>query len=474
MRLGSTTSQRNLIALHRDARRGYFHSPIRKLTWLSALVALLAVSFSDAGAAKQRTIRKEPPRTKPNSATTTVRKTTSAQPAKPLLRSPLPEPIDPFETREHVFHRVRQGETFTDVLAQNNVPEAEKQLWARSLSRDIGKRPLPAGKDVHLYFAKPTLIKSKPGAHGQLKAIELDQDDSFTLTWEKSIRGILFQRREKPYDVEIKTVSGEVDSSLFEDGRKAGVHPALLSQLADIFTWDIDLEKAVRKGDTFKILYEQRSRRGQEAKSAMRILAAELNNAGQKLTAIYFEKQKGQGNYYNLEGRSLARAFLRFPLEFTTISSHFTESRFHPLLRTNLPHTGVDFAAQRGTAVRAVGDGVISEAGWNGGYGKAIDIKHDSTYLSRYAHLQGFAPGIRPGVSVTKGQVIGYVGSTGRSTGPHLHFELYKDQQFIDPLSVDFPAEDNIEPALQKIFESQTKTYLVELSANPQPTSPQS
>jgi murein DD-endopeptidase MepM/ murein hydrolase activator NlpD len=135
---------------------------------------------------------------------------------------------------------------------------------------------------------------------------------------------------------------------------------------------------------------------------------------------------------------------------------------------------GVDFAAQRGTPVRAVGDGVINEAGWNGGYGKAIDIRHDSSYLSRYAHLQSFAPGIRSGASVTKGQIIGYVGSTGRSSGPHLHFELYKDQQYIDPLSVDFPAEESIEPSLQTVFEQQTKTYLVELSAYPQPAAPQS
>jgi murein DD-endopeptidase MepM/ murein hydrolase activator NlpD len=474
MRLGSTTSHRNLIDFHRDARPGCSHGPIKNLAWLTAFVALLAVSLFDAHAAKQRPVRKEPPKTKSSTPTPAVRKVAAGQPIKPLLRSSLPEPIDPFERREHIQHKVRQGETFSDVLGHYNVAESEKQLWARSLTREIGRGSLPAGKDVHLYFAKPTLLRSKPGSPGQLKALEFDRDDNFTLTWEKGIRGIVFQRREKPYDVEIRTVSGEVDSSLFEDGRRAGVHPALLSQLADIFTWDIDLENAVRKGDSFKILYEQRSRKGQEATSAMRILAAELNNAGQKLTAIYFEKQKGQGNYYNLEGRSLARAFLRFPLEFTSISSHFTESRFHPLLKTNLPHTGVDFAAQRGTPVRAVGDGVISEAGWNGGYGKAIDIKHDSTYLSRYAHLQAFAPGIRPGVNVSKGQVIGYVGSTGRSTGPHLHFELYKDQQFIDPLSVDFPAEESIEPALQKIFENQTKTYLVELSAYPQPSTPQS
>ena len=327
---------------------------------------------------------------------------------------------------------------------------------------------LPVGRDVHLYFTNPIFRRRTLVLPGKLKALEIDQDDASTLTWEQGIKGILFQKREKPYDVEVKTVSGSVETSLLEDGRKAGIQSALLSQLADIFTWDIDLEKEIHEGDTFKILYEQRSRKGQETKSTLRILAAELINAGQKLTAIYFEKQRGQGNYYNLEGRSLARSFLRFPLEFTSITSHFTESRFHPILKTNLPHTGVDFAAQRGTPVRAVGDGVISEAGWNGSYGKAIDIKHDPTYMSRYAHLDSFAVGIRSGATVTKGQIIGYVGSTGRSTGPHLHFELYKDQQFINPLSVDFPAEDSIEPSLQKIFENQTQNYLVELGAPPQ------
>jgi murein DD-endopeptidase MepM/ murein hydrolase activator NlpD len=428
----------------------------------------------DAFATNQRTFSKETSNTKSKPSGPTVRKGASAPPAKPLLRSRLPDPIDPLEKREHVRHRVRPGENFSQILGRHNMPEAEKQLWIRSLTREQGTRPLPVGREVHLYFAKSTLIRSRPGNPGQLRALELDNDDASTLTWEKGVRGILFQRREKPYDVEVKAISGEVDSSLFEDGRKAGAHPALLSQLADIFAWDIDLQKAVGKGDTFKILYEQRTRKGQESNSVMRILAAELNNSGQKLTAIYFEKQKGQGNYYNLEGRSLARAFLRFPLEFTGISSHFAESRFHPILKTNLPHIGVDFAAQRGTPVRAVGDGVISEAGWNGSYGKAIDIKHDSSYLSRYAHLQGFAPEIRVGARVTKGQIIGYVGSTGRSSGPHLHFELYKDELFIDPLSVDFPAEENIEPALQKIFENQTMTYLVELSAASQTTSPQS
>ncbi|HEY6364459.1 MAG TPA: peptidoglycan DD-metalloendopeptidase family protein, partial [Candidatus Binatia bacterium] len=205
-----------------------------------------------------------------------------------------------------------------------------------------------------------------------------------------------------------------------------------------------------------------RSRKGQEKKTALRILAAELISAGEKFTAIYFEKQKGQGNYYNLEGRSLARSFLRFPLEFINITSQFADARFHPILRVNVPHTGVDFAAKRGTPVRAMGDGVITLADWNGVYGKMVEIQHNSTYTTRYAHLERFAEGIRDGTAVSKGQVIGYVGSTGRATGPHLHFELYKDQQYVDPFSIDFPAEDLIEPALQKLFDNQKQIFLVD------------
>jgi murein DD-endopeptidase MepM/ murein hydrolase activator NlpD len=464
MRLVTTTACGTELEREKIALRP---AHLKSLGWLATVLVLLALNSVHAYAAKPKAVRKEPPKAKPTPAPAPVRKTSTVSVQRGLL-STLPQPIDPFEKRVHMTHQVRSGETVIDMLGRYGLPEAERRLWAQSLTRSIGRPALPAGREVHLYFTSPTFTRTKKMVPGQLKAVEVDRDDASTLTWEKGFKGIVFQKREKPYDVEVKTVSGAVETSLFEDGRKAGIQSALLSQLADIFTWDIDLEKEIHQGDTFKILYEQRSRQGQETKTNLRILAAELTNAGQKLTAVYFEKQRGQGNYYNLEGRSLARSFLRFPLEFTSITSHFTDSRFHPILKTNLPHTGVDFAAQRGTPVRAVGDGIITEAGWNGSYGKAIDIKHDSTYTSRYAHLDSFAMGIHAGSTVTKGQIIGYVGSTGRATGPHLHFELYKDQQFINPLSVDFPAEDSIEPALQKVFENQTQTYLVELGSLPQ------
>ncbi|HWP24430.1 MAG TPA: peptidoglycan DD-metalloendopeptidase family protein [Candidatus Binatia bacterium] len=458
-----------ILAGKRVAEQLFIQRYLNIVAFLATLVAAFGWSAFEAHAVKQKALRKEPSKGKPNTASATSEKKGASGPdQKALFRRPAPPPVESLEKRQHVIHRVKAGETLTQILARYYVPDAEKRLWVRSIVRNAGAQPLPAGKEIHLYFAHPGIQRPVRPTMGHLRAIEYEQSDAYTLTWEKGIRGILFQKRERPYDVEIKTVSATIEHSLFEDALKAGVQPALLTQLAEIFTWDLDLERDIRQGDSFKILYEHRTRKGREVKTGLRILAAELINAGQKLSAIYFEKQKGQGNYYNLEGRSLARAFLRFPLDFTSISSHFAESRFHPILKTNLPHPGVDFAAPRGTPVRAVGDGVVLEAGWNGAYGKAIDLKHDPTYTSRYAHLDSFAPGIRPGVRVSKGQVIGYVGSTGRATGPHLHFELYKDQQYVNPLSVDFPAEEDIEPSLQKLFENQMRTYLAELTSIPQ------
>jgi murein DD-endopeptidase MepM/ murein hydrolase activator NlpD len=434
-----------------------FPSVFRTLVWLWVISFVFAMKPTSAQGSKQKTVRKEAPKSKA---------TAPALPIRRLTKTQSEVPADAMERREHVIQQTKIGDTLQELLSRFGLSNTERQLWTRSIQRNIGPRGLlPAGKEVHFYFTKPTpSARQSP----QLKAMEVDFSDNSTLTWEKGIRGILFQKREKPYDVELKTVGASVENSLFADGQKAGIHPTLLSQLADIFTWDIDFEREARKGDSIKILYEQRSRKGQEPKASLRILAAELISAGQKLTAIYFEKQKGQGNYYNLEGRSLARSFLRFPLEFTNITSHFAHSRFHPILKVNIPHTGVDFAAKRGTPVRAVGDGVITLADWNGVYGKTVEIQHDSTYTTRYAHLERFAEGVRNGTAITKGQIIGYVGSTGRATGPHLHFELYKDQQYIDPFSVEFPAEDLIEPTLQTVFDNQKHIFLVELTSAPQ------
>ena len=443
------------------------HSVFSTLVWFWVFTAVFALKPSGTEAARKKSIKSESPKGKTTAPAPSAQKPPLVQPRKALLKETESPAVDPLEMREHVVQRSRVGDTLSELINRFGLPQTEKLLWARTVRRNLGAQALPAGKEVHFYFTKGSSRGGGAPTASQLKALEVDYSDAWSLTWEKSSKGILFQKRENPWDVEVKTATAVVDSSIFEDGQKAGIQPTLLSQLADIFNWDVDLEKDIHKGDSVRVLFEKRSRKGQDTKASLRILAAELINAGQKFTAIYFEKQKGIGNYYNLEGRSLARSFLRFPLEFTSITSYFAHSRFNPILKVNMPHTGVDFAAQRGTPVRAVGDGVITQAGWNGGYGRAIDIQHDSTYSTRYGHLERFAEGIHSGVTVRKGQVIGYVGSTGRATGPHLHFEFYKDQQYVDPLSVDFPAEDTIEPALQKVFDSQKQTFLVELTSGP-------
>ncbi len=444
-----------------------FHSAVRNLIWLWACAALLHLAPSNAHATKQKSLK-----------STAIKDKWGNSPARNGIKSPVQRLLnkeklgsdkEPLEIREHAIHKAGRGETLAGIVGRLKLTTADKQLWRRHLLANFGNRPLPAGKEINFYFAKDAggaLFNPLPRV--ELMAVELDRSDATSLVWEKNGPTINFQELEKPYDIEVQTVSTVIENSLFEDGRRAGIQPTLLSQLTDIFTWDLDFEKGLTTGDSVKILFEKRIRKGNEALSYLRILAAELNNAGQRFTAIYFEKEKGRGAYYDLDGRSLARAFLRFPVEFANITSPFSASRVHPILKTHRPHTGIDFAAKRGTPVRAVGDGVITVAGWNGPYGKTIDLQHDLQYLSRYAHLQKFAPGIRNGVEVKKGQIIGYVGSTGRSTGPHLHFELYKDQQYVNPLSVDLPSEDTIEPALLRSFDDQKRTYLIELASAPE------
>ena len=379
-----------------------------------------------------------------------------------------PSPLAGLSALKHIKHRVRAGESLTKLFFRFGLSEQERRLWLGSIQRHHPIKTLHPGQEMDFYFARPEPSQRGTAGKETLKALEIELNEDRILTWEKGSQGIVFSKREKPSDVELKTAAGVVETSLAEDGSRIGLQAGLVSQLADIFSWEIDLHKDIRPGDTFKLVYEQKSRKGKENKSSFRVLAAELVNAGQKFFAIYFEKEQGKGGYYDLDGRSLARAFLRFPLEFTSISSQYSHSRLHPILKVDRPHNGVDFSAKRGTPVRAVAEGKILYAGWRkGGYGRMIEIQHDSVYTTRYAHLQGLARGIGRGLSVQKGQIIGYVGSTGRSTGAHLHFELYRDQEYVDPLNFEYPAEDRIEPRLRRVFDNAKQLFLTELAATP-------
>jgi murein DD-endopeptidase MepM/ murein hydrolase activator NlpD len=379
-----------------------------------------------------------------------------------------PVPLEGLASLKRESYRARPGDSIARLMVRFGLSEAERKLWVRAIEEHYSGKNLAVGTDLHFYFNRPDPLARGEDGRDRLKAFEIEISEDWVLTWEKGNKGIVFTKRERPYDIERKTGAGTVETIPFGDGAQAGLAPGLLSDLVDIFSWDIDFDRNVQRGDTFRIVYEERTRKGSARKPLLQILAAEIISAGQRYFAIYFEKEKGKGGYYDLDGRSLARAFLRFPLEFTSISSYFTHARPHPILKIDRSHHGVDFVAGRGTPVRAIGDGRVAHAGWKkDGYGRRVEIQHDFAYATRYAHLERFTKGIRAGVNVKKGQVIGYVGSSGLATGPHLHFELYKDQQYVDPLNFEFPREDRIEPALRRAFEDLKRHLLAQLAATP-------
>jgi murein DD-endopeptidase MepM/ murein hydrolase activator NlpD len=344
----------------------------------------------------------------------------------------------------------------------------ERELWFRSIRKHYSLRRLRTGKEIYLYFSKNGSNGTGKSNGRHLKALELELGDDRVLSWKRENQGIAFRRRERPYETEVKAVAGTITDSLYESGVRLGIHPAVISQFVDIFAWDVNFHTDVGPGDSFKVLYKRRYRKGSNKNETFRILAAALINRGKKHFAFYFEKENGTGNYYDLEGRSLARTFLRYPVEFSRISSTFSSGRLQPILKVKRPHRGVDFAAKRGTAVRAVGNGRVIYAGWKkGGYGRFIEIQHGSIFRTRYAHMRGLARGIRRGVKVKKGQTIGYVGCSGLCTGPHLHFELYKKGKYVNPLKIELPRGGRIEPDLRKVFENAKQILLTELAANP-------
>lgn len=253
--------------------------------------------------------------------------------------------------------------------------------------------------------------------------------------------------------------SGEITSSLFLAAEKSDIPESIIMELAAIFAWDIDFALDIRKGDKFAVVYNELFRDGEKIRNGQ-ILAAEFINKGKRYRATYYTDPKGDSGYYTPDGKSMRKAFLRSPVKFSRISSRFTLKRWHPVLAKWRSHKGVDYAASRGTPIRAAGDGKLTFKGTKGGYGKAIFIQHGGKYTTVYAHMSRYARGMKKGKRVKQGQVIGYVGSTGLATGPHLHYEFRVNGVHRNPLTVKLPAAQPINNAYLSDFKKQTRTYL--------------
>ena len=326
---------------------------------------------------------------------------------------------------------VRRGDTFLSLLDRNGVAEGEALDWYRSSRKVFNLARLRVGRDMTLRF----------DAEGKLSGVEYEIDRLNVFLAERGEDGEIVARKgEVPSTTEIRGVAGTVKSNITADCLAAGVPSRVVRQMASIFTSKVDF-RHLKKNDAFRVLYEVKiTDDGEEIASGSQVLAAEVEARGKSYTALRTVTPEGDKAYVDLEGHPLARvradSDLRYPVEFTRISSRFSTSRLHPKTRRRRPHLGVDFAAPHGTPVRAVADGKIKYAKWYGQMGRTIRIDHGGKlkYDSMYGHLTRFARGIKSGKYVRRGDVIGYVGSTGLATVPHLHFSLVHGKRFVDPL----------------------------------------
>jgi murein DD-endopeptidase MepM/ murein hydrolase activator NlpD len=340
--------------------------------------------------------------------------------------------------------RIRRGDTLATLLDRLGVNDPAAFRHLRGLRSARALHNLVPGRTIHARATR----------------------DGYLLELRYQVGGKIFhaQRRddvihvnEGPAEFERRVVmaSTQVETSLFAATDAAGLPDAIAVQLADIFSTDIDFHRDLRRGDHFSVVYEMYYDRSEPARAG-RVLAAEFINVGKLYRAIYYQQDGKSGGYYTPDGRNIRKAFLRSPIELSRITSGFSNSRFHPVLRTWRAHRGIDYGAPTGTRVKATGDGIVEVAGRDGSYGNLVVLRHQSKTTTWYGHLSRFAEGIRKGARVSQSQVIGYVGATGLATGPHLHYEFRVDGVHQNPLRVVVPAGPPIAAGSEQAFRATT------------------
>ena len=361
---------------------------------------------------------------------------------------------------------LHRGETLSDLLARQGVRGELSSLTSRL---GLDPRRLRAGLIFNFRRAPSESIPSRV-------LVRLSPEERLELTRDSS--GWAGQKQPVQWTAEVERAEGGIDNSLYDaldngvpgDVLDDGERARLGWDLADVFAWQVDFSRDIRPGDRYVVAFE-RLRSDEGDIRFGRILAAHLVVGGRALSAFRFDPgNEGHNSWFDAEGNSLHRAFLRAPVQFRRISSNFATSRFHPVLGYARKHEGTDYAAAPGTPVMAAGDGRIERAGWSNGYGNLIEIRHKNGIETRYGHLRGFASGVRSGALVSQGQIIGFVGSTGLATGPHLHYEFRVNGVARDTRSVEVGGGDPIPAASKPAFlEERNRLETILLAPGPLP-----
>jgi len=328
---------------------------------------------------------------------------------------------------------VRKNQSLSEILSVYDIgSEIIHQI--ASLSRPVfDVRKMKVGNAYTILFTKDTVP--------EIAYFIYEEDEVSYITYQLKDQ-LKVEKGAKPLSRDTCTITGSIQSSLWNSLIENGGDPALAAEMAEVYAWTIDFF-GIQKGDFYKVVYEDLKVEGKSI-GVGKVLAANFNHMGSDMYAFRFTSN-GETGYYDDKGQNLQRAFLKAPLQFKRISSKFSHGRMHPILKVRRPHLGVDYSADYGTPVHSIGEGTVIEKGWNkGGGGNYIKIKHNGAYTTLYMHLAGFAKGISTGSRVHQGDVIGYVGSTGLSTGPHLDFRVFLNGTAIDPLKMESPPSEPV------------------------------
>lgn len=345
---------------------------------------------------------------------------------------------------------IRKGDTLSALFSQRRYQTELHDILA--LGHSTSKlREIHPGQTID--------FKTKGSA---LASIKLDLDPLHSLEIIKDANGYSVLEHQRSFDRRSKMAFATIDSSLYLAGQSVGLSDKIIMQLAIIFGWDIDFALDIRSGDQFSVIYEQLYLEGQQVKDGV-ILAAEFVNAGRSYRAVRYTDTNGNIDYYSENGHSMRKPFLRTPVDFARVSSGFNLKRRHPVLNTIRAHRGVDYAAASGTPIKAAGDGKIIHRGNKGGYGRTIILQHGSQYSTLYAHMRRYSNHLKVGSRVKQGQIIGYVGSSGLATGPHLHYEFRINGVHRNPLTVKLPDAQPLARAALQRFKGETQERFVQL-----------
>ena len=389
-------------------------------------------------------------------APTTAEIASLVRPVVENLALPTAVPVEDNNASYVQEERIQRGDTFVSLLSRLGVngEQVLSELRGNPAAEPIFRQMGP-GKTVTARLTRDGTLQSLvfPLNGGNNEALFVDRDDSGVLK---------IQSHALPMDTQVVMKSAVINHSLFGATDAAGIPDSVATQLADIFGGDIDFHRDIRKGDRFSVIYESVNYLGRMVRTG-RILAAEFVNDGHIYRAVWFEGSDGQSGYYTAEGKNIRKNFLRSPLEFSRVTSGFSNARFHPVLKEVRAHRGIDFGAPIGTRVKATGDGVVEFAGRQGGYGNLIILRHQTQYQTVYGHLSGFASGLHKGSRVSQGDVIGFVGTTGMSTGPHLHYEFRVDGVHRNPLAMVLPAAPPLAASQMARFRDSTQAVLARI-----------